>query len=244
VKRLEVIPAIDIMKGKVVKLVRGDPRTAKAYDYLGDPVTVARSWESQGAKRLHIVDLDASLNKERNLDVILEIADAVNIPLQVGGGIRELQFAEHLLEKHINRIVLGTLAFDETESLVKLRQRFGADRIMVALDLLNGEVMVDGWRASTRLRLEEAMSKLLDLQVEMFLVTSISRDGTLEGPDIDTLTKACGHNGAKIIAAGGVGDLDDLIELKRIGVFGVVVGRALYEGAFTLRDALNIVGRD
>jgi len=237
---MEVIPAVDLMKGKVVRLSQGDPKTAKVYDQLGDPVAVAKMWEKDGANILHIIDLDAALNLGNNFSMISKIANAVNLSIQVGGGIRKLETAEKLLEMGISRIILGALAFNEPHTLTKLQKKFGDERIIVALDHQGGRVMVEGWKTPTKLGIEEALAKFLDLQVKTFLVTSITKDGTLIGPDINTLSKVCAYPSVSIIAAGGVGSLNDLIILKQIGVKGVVVGKALYEGIFTLKEALKI----
>jgi len=241
---MEVIPAIDLMKGKVVRLFQGDPKTAKVYDQLGEPVAIAKMWEKDGAKTLHIIDLDAALNLGNNFAMISKIADAVNLPIQVGGGIRKLETAEKLLEMGISRIILGALAFNEPHTLTKLQKKFGNERLIVALDHQNGRVMVEGWKTPTKLGIKEALAKFLDLQVKTFLVTSITQDGTLIGPDINTLSKVCANPRASIIAAGGVSNLNDLIVLKRIGVKGVVVGKALYEGVFTLKEAIKIAKGD
>jgi len=241
---MEVIPAIDLMKGKVVRLFQGDPKTAKVYDQLGEPVAIAKMWEKDGAKTLHIIDLDAALNLGNNFAIISKIADAVNLPIQVGGGIRKLETAEKLLKMGISRIILGALAFNEPHTLMKLQKKFGDECVMVALDHQDGRVMVEGWKTPTKLGIEEALAKFLDLQIKTFLVTSITKDGTLIGPDINTLSKVCMYPSVSIIAAGGIGSLNDLIVLKRIGVKGVVVGKALYEGVFTLKEAIKITKGD
>lgn len=241
---MEVIPAIDLMKGKVVRLFQGDPKTAKIYDQLGDPVAIAKMWEKDGAKTLHIIDLDAALNLGNNFAMISKIADAVNLPIQVGGGIRKLETAENLLKMGISRIILGSLAFNEPHTLTKIQKKFGNERLIVALDHQNGRVMVEGWKTPTKLGIEEALAKFLDLQIKTFLVTSITQDGTLVGPDVNTLSKVCVNPRVNIIAAGGVSSLNDLITLKQIGVKGVIVGKALYEGRFTLKEAIKTVKGD
>jgi len=241
---MEVIPAIDLMKGKVVRLSQGDPKTAKVYDRLGEPVAIAKMWEKDGAKTLHIIDLDAALNMGNNFAMISKIADAVNLPIQVGGGIRKLETADNLLEMGISRIILGALAFNEPQTLMKLQKKFGNESLIVALDHQGGRVMVEGWKTPTNLGIEEALAKFLDLQVKTFLVTSITKDGTLTGTDVDTLRKVCTNPRVSIIAAGGIGSLNDLISLKQIGVKGVVVGKALYEGRFTLKEAIKITEGD
>ena len=237
---MEVIPAIDLINGRVVSLLQGDAKTAKSYSYLGNPAAIAKKWEKEGAKTLHIIDLDAAFNMGSNLAVISRIAEAVDLPIQVGGGIRKSETAEKLLKRGINRIILGALAVNEPHTLLKILEKFGYERVIVALDHRNSKIMVEGWTTPANLEIEEALSKFLDLQIKTFLVTSITKDGTLKGPDVDTLEKACRHPGVRIIAAGGVGSLNDLTVLKRIGVKAVVVGKALYEGVFTLKEAIKI----
>lgn len=229
------------MDGKVVRLCRGDPRTAKTYDRLGEPVNIAKKWEKEGADALHIVDLDAAFNKGNNLATISKIAMAVKIPLHVGGGIRSEETAEKLLSMGVEKVILGTLAFKKPKAVTNLMGKFG-DCIVVALDCLeDGRVMIEGWKREAELNVDDAMSKFLKLQVKTFLLTSIDRDGTLKGVNIDVVKRACTYNEVRVIAAGGVGGLNDLILLKRVGVYGVVIGKALYEGIFTLKDALEIV---
>lgn len=236
-----IIPAIDLMKGKVVRLRRGDPKTAKDYDYLGDPVQIAEKWKEEGAKKLHIIDLDAALNTGDNLQIIQEIAKTVDLPIQVGGGIRNIETVERMISLGASDVILGSLAFKNPKAIIQLTKKFGQEFIIVALDNKNGEIMVDGWKTGTEVSIEKALKSFIGLRINTFLITSVARDGTLAGPDVDTLTKVCLHSDVKVIAAGGIGCLMDLIVLKRIGVEGVVVGKALYEGRFTLRQALKTV---
>jgi len=237
---MEIIPAVDLMDGKVVRLVRGDPRTLKAYEHFGDPITVAKRWEREGADAIHIIDLDAALDRGNNLETIEKLAHAVNKPVQVGGGIRSLETAQNLLKTGIDRIILGALAFKETHTLTSLLKDFGPERIVVALDHSDDEVMVRGWKTTTKLSVDEALARFLGFKVKLFLVTAIARDGTLTGPDIGTLARVCGHYGIDVFAAGGIGSLEDLVALKRTGVRGVVIGKALYEGLFSLKEALEV----
>lgn len=235
---MKIIPAVDLMNGKVVRLFQGDPKKAKAYDYLGEPVTIAKKWEEEGADALHIVDLDAAFDKGNNLTTISKIIKAVDLPVQVGGGIRSLEKAETLLNMGADYVILGTLAFSKPEILKKLMEKFG-NHVIVALDHANGKIMVEGWKKPAGMEVKEALTRFLELNVNTFLLTSIRRDGTLEGADSEILSQACTYKNARIIAAGGVGSLKDLAALKRIGVYGVVIGKALYEGAFTLKEALK-----
>lgn len=236
---MKIFPAIDLMGGKVVRLFQGDPNVARTYDYLGEPVAIAKKWEKEGADALHIIDLDAAFNMGNNLVTISKIIQAVNLPVHVGGGIRSLKIAESMINMGVRYILLGTLAFRRPDVIVHLRKNFG-DCIIVALDYRGGKVMVEGWKTSTELKVDDAMKKFLGHQVKNFLLTSISRDGTLKGVDINILAKACAYKDVCIIAAGGVSSLKDLAILKRLGVYGVTIGKALYEGMFTLEEALKI----
>lgn len=237
---MEVIPAVDLMKGKVVRLTRGDPETLKAYEAFGDPVAVAKRWERDGADAIHVIDLDAALDRGSNLGVVVQIARAVGVPVQVGGGIRDLESARKLLETGIDRVIVGALAFENPLALKKLLEDFGRERVVVALDHRKGVVMIRGWKTATKLGVEEAMRRFLSLGAGLFLITSIIKDGTLQGTDYDALVKACGYPGAEVFAAGGIGCLEDLVTLKDIGVRGVVIGKALYEGTFKLREAIEV----
>jgi phosphoribosylformimino-5-aminoimidazole carboxamide ribotide isomerase len=239
---LQLIPAIDLMNGKIVRLTHGDPKTAKVYDQFGGPVKTAKKWKADGAKKLHIIDLDAALGKGNNLSVIKDIADGVNLPIQVGGGIRKFEVAEKLLGLGFSQVILGALAFSSPEAIIQIQQAFGAKSVIVALDNRDGKIMVEGWKTATALGMKEALEKFFALGVKAFLVTSITRDGTLSGPDLDTLREACQYPNVEIIAAGGIGGLNDLVALKRVGVEGAVIGKALYEGRFTLKEALTTVG--
>lgn len=228
------------MDGKVVRLLKGDPEAAKIYDWLGKPVEVAKKWEKDGADALHVIDLDAALNRGNNFATISEIVQAVKIPVHVGGGIRSEEAAEKLLSIGVDKVMLGTLAFKKPEAIKYLIEKFG-DCIIVALDYdENGRVMIEGWRKEAELSVAEAMKKFLKLKVKTFLLTSISRDGTLKGVSINIVKRICALQKARIIAAGGVSSLNDLAILKQAGVYGVVIGKALYEGVFTLKEALEL----
>jgi phosphoribosylformimino-5-aminoimidazole carboxamide ribotide isomerase len=240
--RVQVIPAIDLMKGKIVRLIRGDPKTAKVYDQFGGPVKTAKKWQKEGAKKLHIIDLDAAFGAGDNRAVIAEIAETVNLPIQVGGGIRTVEAVEKLLTSGISQIILGALAFSNAEAIAQIQERFGKETVIVALDNKDGKIMVAGWKTPTSFGIKGALEKFTALGVTTFLITSITKDGTLSGPDLDTLSEACKFSNVKIIAAGGIGRLNDLIALKRVGVAGAVIGKALYEDRFTLKQALKTVG--
>ncbi|MGB9926058.1 MAG: 1-(5-phosphoribosyl)-5-[(5-phosphoribosylamino)methylideneamino]imidazole-4-carboxamide isomerase [Candidatus Bathyarchaeales archaeon] len=241
-RQLQLIPAIDLMRGKIVRLTRGDPKTAKVYDQFGGPVETARKWQTDGAGKLHIIDLDAAFSTGDNLSVIAEIAKNVDLPIQVGGGIRTVDAARRLLRLGISQVILGALAFSDPAAITQIQREFGAEAVIVALDNKGGKIMVEGWQTETSMHMKAALEKFAVLGVRTFLITSITKDGTLSGPDFETLREACEHPSVEVIAAGGIGGLNDLIALKRIGVAGVVIGKALYEGRFTLKEALKSIG--
>ncbi len=239
---MQLIPAIDLMNGKIVRLSRGDPKTAKVYNQFGGPVETARKWRAEGATKLHIIDLDAAFGMGDNLAVITEIAESIELPIQVGGGIRTIETAQKLLTMGISQVILGALAFSDPKAITRIQQEFGSGTVIVALDNKDDKIMVEGWKTPTTLGVKEALKKFTVLGVKTFLVTSITKDGTLSGPDLETLSEACQYPNVEIIAAGGIGNLNDLTVLKRVGVKGAVIGKALYEGIFTLKEALKSVG--
>jgi phosphoribosylformimino-5-aminoimidazole carboxamide ribotide isomerase len=239
---VQLIPAIDLMDSKIVRLTRGEAKTAKVYDQFGSPVETAMRWRDEGAAKLHIIDLDAAFGKGNNHAVIAEIAKNIALSIQVGGGIRSFEIAEKLFRTGISQVILGSLAFSDSSVIGKLQGKFGKESVVVALDNKNGWIMVEGWQTATELTVQKALEKFTGLGVQRFLITSIAQDGMLSGPDLETLSEAVKFSGAKIIAAGGIGSINDLANLKRIGVEGAVIGKALYEGRFTLKEAIQKIG--
>lgn len=238
---LEVIPAVDIMDGKVVRLTKGDPGSAKTYETFGSPLDAANEWVKQGANYLHIIDLDATMGHGDNRKLISEIIQKVKIPIQVGGGMRSKAVAEEMLNVGAGRIIVATLAFRSEDILKSLIDEFGCERIMVALDYLNEIVMVNGWTGSTGLTLMNAMEKFSNLGISLFLLTSISKDGLLAGPDYHVLKNVTKRFKKGLFIAGGITNLEDLIRLKSNNIDGAVIGKALYEGKFTLREAIKVM---
>ncbi len=236
---MEVIPAVDIMKGRVVRLVRGEPVSVKSYESLGDPVSIAKKWKAEGAQTVHIVDLDAALSFGNNATVIKEVVSSAKVLTQVGGGIRSLEAARAFLDMGVERVVLGSLAFSDQSTVRTLLNEYGENRIMVALDHLNGAVMVKGWTSSTNMAVDKAMSIFSGIGARFFLATSVERDGTMTGPDLDTLKRLSLLN-AGVMAAGGIRNIEDILALKHLGLLGVVIGKALYEGQISLKEALKI----
>ncbi|MEM3437368.1 MAG: 1-(5-phosphoribosyl)-5-[(5-phosphoribosylamino)methylideneamino]imidazole-4-carboxamide isomerase [Nitrososphaerales archaeon] len=236
---MEIIPAIDLKNGQVVRLVRGDPRLLKSYSYLGNPLSVAKIWMDNGAKIIHIVDLDAALGSGSNLSIIEEMVKSLNVNFQVGGGIRSLDIAKKLFNIGVKRIIIGTMAFENKEALAKLLEEYSNERIIVSLDHYGREVMLKGWKIYSKFDIFDAITNFLDFGVKIFLITSIKRDGTLTSPDFKMLSKMCEIKAARIIAAGGISKLEHLSILKSMGVYGVIIGKALYENKFSLKDALQ-----
>jgi len=240
---MQLIPAIDLMNGKIVRLTRGDAKTAKNYEKaFGTPIEVARRWRDEGAGKLHIIDLDAAFGVGNNYNVITEVAKNVSLPIQVGGGIRSFEITERLFQTGITQVILGALAFSEPTVIKKIQQKFGLESVIVALDNKEGYIMVEGWQTSTAITVDDALEKYSSLGVHQFLITSIAQDGMLKGPDLQTLSTAALYPGAKIFAAGGIGSIGDLVALKEIGMEGTVIGKALYEGRFTLKEAIQKIG--
>ena len=164
------------------------------------------------------------------------------MPIQVGGGIRSYETAEKLFQTGITQVILGALAFSDPSAISKIQRKFGMDSVIVALDNKDGRILVEGWKTDTAMTVDEALEKYTTLGVRNFLITSIAQDGMLTGPDLQTLSQATLYPNAKIVAAGGIGSIGDLAALKDIGVEGTVIGKALYECRFTLREAIQKIG--
>ena len=240
---MQLIPAIDLMGGKIVRLTKGKAETAKCYEeQFGVPLEAAQRWKAEGAGKLHIIDLDAAFSIGDNRAVIAEITKNISLPIQVGGGIRSYEAAENLLKVGVAQVILGSLAFSDPTVIPKIIQRFGRDSVIVALDNKEGRIMVEGWQTETAMTVDDALAKYIEMGVETYLITSIAQDGMLNGPDLQTLSAATMYPGAKVIAAGGIGSIGDLAALKEIGCEGAVIGKALYEGRFTLKEALEKIG--
>lgn len=229
-----IIPAIDLQGGRCVRLVRGD--FAMETVYGDDPAAVARRWVQAGAELLHVVDLDgARLGYPAQLDLVAPMAAAA--PLQVGGGLRSEDDVKRALQIGARRVVLGTAALD-VPLMTTLAQRYG-DRLVVALDTRDGMVAVAGWTESSGRPMLDLARALIDAGMRRFLHTDVERDGTLTSPNYASLAALIGL-GALVIASGGISSLDDLRRLREIGAEAAIVGRALYEGAIDLQEAMAV----
>lgn len=234
---MEVIPAIDLRWGRCVRLYQGD--YTKETVFSEDPLGVALHWQEMGAPRLHVVDLDGARQGEPvNLGVINGILALVDIPIQVGGGIRTLAVATKLLEMGISRVVLGTAAVEEPQMVRELCQKVGGDKVVVSVDARDGIVLTRGWTEKGTVRATDLVMGMTSLGVERFVYTDISRDGTLTEPNFAAIQELVNATRARIIASGGVSSAEHVRRLAETGVEAAIVGRALYSGALDLKAAL------
>ena len=225
---MKVIPAIDIMCGSVVRLIRGNP--ANKIVYSNNAIEMAMKWKAAGADMLHVVDLDATLRTGvNNIEIITKLINDVNIPVEVAGGIRSIDAVNEMFSRNAAKVVLGTMAYKEPSSIRWLARK-KADKIIISIDQYNGRIMIDGWKESSGSGVDDALILFLGMGIKEFLLTSIDKDGTLAGPDIVTLSHACSFPGAKIIASGGISSLEDTIRVRTAGCTSVILGKALYDG--------------
>jgi phosphoribosylformimino-5-aminoimidazole carboxamide ribotide isomerase len=235
---MKVLAAIDIIEGDVVRLTKGDKSTKKVYS--NDPVKVAKKWEDEGADMLHIVDLDAAFgNESNNLSTISEILHSVNIPIQIGGGIRHLENFEKIVRMGFSKLVIGTMAHTNLDHLRLLCKNY-SDKIVISLDEINRKVMINGWKSPSNYNIEEAISRFNKLGINIFLVTSIIKDGTLSGPDVVTLNSINTDRKSRIIASGGISSLIDVLRVRSIGCDSVILGKALYEARLDIKKVKAI----
>jgi phosphoribosylformimino-5-aminoimidazole carboxamide ribotide isomerase len=236
---LEIIPAIDIKDGRCVRLYQGDYAQITVFDH--DPVDVALKWARLGAQRLHVVDLDgAKVGRPVNAQIVYAIVQAVSIPVQLGGGLRDERAVDAALNLGVERVVLGTAAVRDPQLVARLVQQYGA-QIVVGVDARDGYVAAHGWTETSHVRTEELAQRMGAIGVRSIIYTDIGRDGTLAGPDVAGVVRLVQAGGPEVIASGGVAKLDDLVELAKTGAAGVIVGKALYTGAFDLPQALEVV---
>lgn len=232
-----ILPAVDILEGRCVRLTRGDYSSTKIY--AEDPVEVALAWASQGAKMIHVVDLDgAKTGKPQNIKLVLSIQKKLGIPLQVGGGIRDLKTAERLAKAGVERLVLGTNAIENPNFIKLCLDKFGGSRVVISLDARYKKLATRGWGKTINKTFIEFAKELQEIGIKYIVYTDIMRDGTLSSPNFKGVQALC-QMGFHVIASGGISDLDSIEKLRQIGAYGAIVGKALYEGALTLPEALE-----
>lgn len=236
-----IIPAIDLRNRKVVRLFQGDYEKTKVYGE--DPLSYALLFVNEGAKRLHIVDLDgAKAGYPVHRDIIVELAKKISVPIQVGGGIRSLRDIEEYLKQGVSQVILGTRAIESPEFLAEATELYPG-KIIVSVDVKGGFVAVSGWLNTTEINYLDFLRELNSFPLFAVIVTIIERDGTCQGVDIDLVRKALEVIEHPLIVAGGVNNLEDIKKLLSIKPFGVITGRALYEGTLKLREALDFVAK-
>ena len=234
---MEVIPSIDLRGGKCVRLYQGDYE--KETVYSDDPLAVALRWQEMGAPRIHIVDLDgAASGVQANLEVLKLLGKSLNVPLQIGGGIRDMSTAESILGMGVQRIVLGTSAVENPALVEQACRRFGAEAVVVGVDARDGMVAIKGWRESSSIAAPDLIQRMTALGVRRFICTDISRDATLSEPNFQALEDLMKGCDAALVASGGISSIEHLERLASLGVEGAIIGTALYTGDIDLREAI------
>ncbi len=243
---MEVIPAIDLRAGSVVRLVQGDYEQQTTFS--SDPVAVARGFEQAGAPRIHVVDLDAARSGvPEHTEVCRAIAAAVSVPIELGGGMRTAADVAEALGAGVDRVVVGTAAVQDPQLVSELLEAHGPERVVVGLDAVEGLIAVSGWTERTRVPVADLMARMAEAGVRRFIATDVERDGMLSSPDFEGLAalvrraRELGED-VRVIASGGVAELDHLRRLAALGVEGAIVGRAVYEGALDLAEAVAELG--
>jgi phosphoribosylformimino-5-aminoimidazole carboxamide ribotide isomerase len=238
----EVIPAIDLQGGRCVRLVQGDFDRATVYG--DDPPGIARRWQAAGASRIHVVDLDgAKAGGPRQLEVVREIAGAVSVPVQLGGGLRTLQDVASALAAGVDRIVIGTGAIEGPGFVDEALARFG-DRIAIGIDAKDGRVAVRGWTHVSDVDALDLARSMAARGVTTIVYTDVARDGMLGGPNVEAMRRmAEAVPEVAVIASGGVGALGDVLDLARTGTVGVIVGKAIYTGNLDLAQAIGALAK-
>ena len=239
---MKLIPAIDLMNGKCVRLFKGDFN--KKQDFSKEPYEQARYWEKEGAKCIHIVDLDAAKSGiPTNDQSIKEIINEVNIPIQIGGGIRTQERIEELFSYGVDKIIMGTSAIENQELVKNLSSKY-PEKIIVGIDAKNGKISTRGWLKQSEVLATDLVKEFSHFKIASFIVTDINTDGTLKGTNEYFIKKILEITDIPVIASGGIGSVSDLLSLTKFetsGLYGVIVGKALYENKFTIREANNIL---
>jgi phosphoribosylformimino-5-aminoimidazole carboxamide ribotide isomerase len=240
---MNVIPAIDLLEGRCVRLYQGDYERSQVFN--DNPVDVAKQWVEQGARRLHLVDLDgAKVGQPVNTKVIEAIVQAVSVPVQVGGGLRDRSGVKQLLDTGVEQVILGTVAVEQPIIVQQLCGEFPG-KIIVGIDARNGKVATRGWLETSEVAATDLAGQMSQLGAAAIIYTDIHRDGTLSGPNLDALRELANGISIPVIASGGVSSVTDLLSLlalEPLGVNGVIVGRALYTGDVSLKEALQAIG--
>ncbi len=238
---IEIIPAIDLLGGKCVRLLQGDYNAVTEFN--SNPIEQALLWQSMGATRLHLVDLDgARTGKPTNNETLKSIRDKLKIPIQIGGGIRTIKRAEELIEIGVERVILGTIAIEEPRLIQQLSKKYPG-KIVVGIDAKDGKVATRGWTKKSEVDASELVKRFSETDLAAIICTDISTDGTLKGPNLDFLHRIASVSSIPVIASGGIGSIADIISLLPLNEFGVtavIIGRALYDKKINLAEAIKV----
>ncbi len=236
---MRLYPAIDLKDGKCVRLMQGDYDQVTVFGE--DPSEMAKQWEVQGGKYLHLVDLDgAKAGCGINDAAICAIVRAVSIPVELGGGVRTLQDIEAKLTLGVSRVILGSIAIKEPQLVAEAIRQFGKEKIVVGVDAKGGKVAIEGWQHVTDVDALTFCKALEAMGVETVIYTDIAKDGMMQGPNLIETQRLVKETGLKIVASGGVSTLEDLRQVEQIGVEGAIIGKAIYTGAIDLREATQL----
>ena len=238
---MEVIPAVDLLRGRCVRLYQGDYERETVYSE--SPVEVARDWAGLGATRLHVIDLDGARDGTMANQAIVEcIASSISVPIQLGGGIRTVEIARAAIRLGVDRVISGTAALENPEILQDMCDELGPQAVVVSVDARDGYVAIHGWTQSSRVQASDLVQRMADIGVRRFMYTDVARDGTLTEPNFGAIDALVSQTNVQLIAAGGISSVQHLVTLNEIGVEGAIVGKALYAGTIDLGEALAAVG--
>jgi len=235
--KMLVMPAVDIRNGKCVQLVQGKPGTEQVI--IENPEKVAKKWEDEGAEIIHVIDLDGALESKDNLKTIKKILSEVSVPIQLGGGIRSIEYAEKLLNLDIERLIIGTMGIENPDTIAKLSNDFGSERIMISLDSKDSQVVIKGWTEKIAKAPSEVSKEFENIGAGSILYTNVDVEGLLKGFSVDPVVELVESVNIPIVYAGGITTIEDIEKLSKTGVKGVVIGSALYKDKINLKNALK-----
>lgn len=235
---MDIIPAIDIKDGKCVRLFQGNYLKEKVFG--NDLIEIATKWIDLGAKRLHIVDLNGAKDGSRkNKSIVKELVEFSDIPIQIGGGVRKFSDAKYLIELGVDKIIFGTSAVQNPSEITSTLEKFGSESVIVGIDAKNGIVQTNGWLIESKISSNVLFKNMINLGVEQFIYTDVTRDGTLSEPNYEQIIEILENFNVKLTVAGGVATIDQLMKLKSIGAYSAISGMALYEGKINLEEAIK-----
>ena len=237
---MNLIPAIDLIDGEVVRLFKGDYTKKTVYNI--DPIELTEQWNEIGIKRIHIVDLQgAKTGNQKNLDTIKRIVKLTDLKIQIGGGIRNLSVCKKMMDLGVSKVIFGTAAIESPKEVEKSLKEYGHEKIIIGVDIKKNKIRTNGWEKESSLSPEELIDNMTKIGIKEFMFTDVEKDGTLSDPDFSFLKNLFDKAGSKTIVAGGISKIDHIKILKNYGVKNIVIGKAIYEGQINLKIALQNV---